>query len=135
MFVSKVQNELFRLDLDNGTYSVETTIAKGLKGGGSFGNGPDHLLATSEGLLYFSEDGGPDPGVYVYDGSQYKALVEAYTGRYKNDETTGIAISPDQKHIFFCIQEAGVLFQVSRVDGLPFQGGRILRWKYDLGRR
>lgn len=136
-FVSKVQKELFRLDLDNMTYSVESTQTGELEGGGSFGSGPDHLLSTSGGLLYFTEDGGRTPGVFVYDGVEYKALLEADSPMYVGDETTGIAFSPDRKTLLFCLQESGVCFQVSRIDGRAFdRNHRILEWKYSLhGRR
>lgn len=134
MFVSKKQKELFRLDLDKKTYAVETTKAVNLSGGGSFGNGPDHLLVDSDGTLYFTEDGGSSPGVFVYDGNKYRALLEADDARFNGDETTGIAFSPDRKFLFVCIQEYGILFQVSRVDQRPFDGRRVLAWKYDLGR-
>jgi len=134
MFVSKTQKELFRLDLQDMTYTVETTRAPDLEGGGSFGSGPDHLLVDSAGYLFFTEDGGSTPGVFAYDGSEYLALLEADSERYNGDETTGIAFSPDRKFLFVCIQEYGVLFQVSREDGLPFDSHRVLQWKVDLGR-
>jgi len=134
MFVSKSQQELFRLDLEQKTYTVETTKAMNLSGGGSFGNGPDHLLVDSGGTLYFTEDGGSSPGVFVYDGNKYRTLLEADDARFDGDETTGIAFSPDHKFLFVCIQEYGILFQVSRVDQQPFDGRRVLEWKYDLGR-
>lgn len=122
-FVSKTQREMFRLDLDKMTYTVTSTSTSGLAGGGRFEAEPDHLLATADGLLYFTEDGGSTPGVFVYDGSNYFALLES---DYSGDETTGIAFSPDRKYMFFCIQERGLLFQVSRLDGHSFEGGRVL---------
>lgn len=135
MFVSKNQQELFRLHLDNMTYTIESTKTIKLSGGGSFGAGPDHLLALSDGLLYFTEDGGLTPGLFVYDGSNYKSLLEANASYYQGDETTGIAFSPDGRFLFFCIQEHGSCFQVRRIDGREFSGRRVLQWKYRIASR
>ena len=35
-------------------------------------------------------------------------------------ETTGIAFSPDGKHMYFAYQGDGILFDVTRTDGLTF---------------
>ena len=134
VFVSKTFQQLFRLDLDKLTYTTRTTKAENLPGGGSFSDGPDHVLVDSDGSLYFTEDGGSSPGVFVYEGSEYKTLLEAFESRYYGDETTGIAFSPDRKFLFFCIQEYGILFRVSRMDDRPFDGRRVLAWKVGLKR-
>jgi Bacterial protein of unknown function (DUF839) len=122
-FVSKERREMFRLDLDRMTYTVTSTSTSGLPGGGRFEGEPDHLLATVDGIMYMTEDGGATPGVFIYDGSKYVALLES---DYSGDETTGVAFSPDRRFLLFCIQERGLMFQVSRTDGRPFDGGRIL---------
>jgi hypothetical protein len=129
MFVSKKKKKLFQLDLDRGTYRVESTKTQDLDGGGSFGAGPDHLLKTSDGLLYFTEDGGSTPGVFAHDGTNYHAMLEAEAGKYDGDEVTGIAFSPDRKHFFANFQEIGFLFQVCGVlRGLSFssKGGGLI---------
>ena len=46
-------------------------------GGGDVGARPYHLLATSDGLLFFTKDGGSTPGVLVYDVTSYHAVLEA----------------------------------------------------------
>jgi hypothetical protein len=135
MFVSKVQKELFRLDLEEGTYKVESTLARDLEGGGSFGDQPDEMFTAGDDLIYFTEDGGRTPGVYAYDGYRYVTMLEADADIYKGDETTGLAFSPDGMFFYFCIQEIGFLFQAQRSDGLPFESRRLLKLKYDLGRR
>ena len=136
MFVAKKRKELHILNLETGRYKIESTRTGELEGGGSFGAGPDQLLRASDGQLYFSEDGGSTPGIYVYDGSKYVALLEAFTTRYMGDETTGLAFSPDGRYFYFCMQEIGFLFQVERKDLRPFgQSRQLLKWKYDLGRR
>ena len=133
MFVSKTQRELFRLDLEGNTYTVESTRTDPLEGGGRFRHQPDQIFQGS-GALYFTEDGGPTPGVYVHDGDKFVSMIEAVAERYFDDETTGLGFSPDGKFFYFCVQEIGFMFQVERMDGKPFHGRRLLKWKYDLGR-
>jgi hypothetical protein len=41
------------------------------------------------------------------------------------DETTGLAFSPDGCHLYFAFQGAGLLFDIARQDGLPFDGKTI----------
>jgi secreted PhoX family phosphatase len=103
-----------------------------MSGGGSFGSSPDHLLTFSDGMLYFTEDGGESPGIYVYDGFNYKTLLEATSTVFMGDETTGIAFSPDHRFMIFCLQHKGQCFQASRIDGQPFGGRHVLKWKYRL---
>jgi hypothetical protein len=133
-FVSKVKKQIYRLDLDNGTYTVSSTYRDHLDGGGSFTAQPDQLIQHKD-ALYFTEDGGRTPGVFVYDGSRYYALFEAYEAKYRGDETTGLAFSPDGTKLYVCLQEIGFLFQFERVDGLPFEGERrLVGMKYHLDR-
>ena len=37
-----------------------------------------------------------------------------------DDETSGLAFSPDGRHLYFAFQEHGIVYDVSREDGLPF---------------
>jgi len=57
---------------------------------------------------------------------QYYTILESNV--YK-DETTGLAFSPDAKHLYFAYQETGLLFDITRIDGLPFNA-RTLNVKY-----
>ena len=41
------------------------------------------------------------------------------------DETTGLAFSPDGMHLYVAYQANGLLFDVTREDGLPFDGRSI----------
>ena len=130
-FVSKVQKELFLLDLDLFTYTSFSTATAALTGGGQFDSQPDHLLVESQsGVLILSEDGGSTPGMFGYDGSKYFSYFES---NFAGDEVTGIAFSPDRKFLFAAIQSIGYLFRISRDDGLPFEGRRVLKWKKELG--
>ena len=131
-FVSKVQKELLLLDLDKFTYTSLSTETVALSGGGRFDAQPDHLLAESvSGVLILSEDGGSTPGMFGYDGSKYFSYFES---NFAGDEITGIAFSPDRKFLFAAVQSIGYLFRISRDDGLPFEGRRVLKWKKELGR-
>ena len=100
-----------------------STKTSTLPGGGTFGDQPDHLLSTTSGSLILSEDGGSSPGLFAYDGSKYLTYFES---NYDNDEVVGIAFSPDSKFMFAVMQDAGLLFQISRDDGQKFDGRRAL---------
>ena len=131
-FVSKVQKELFILDLDKFTYTSFSTETSTLTGGGRFDSQPDHVLYQSQsGVIILSEDGGSTPGMFGYDGSKYFSYFES---NFAGDEVTGIAFSPDRKFLFAAIQSIGYLFRISRDDGLPFEGRCVLKWKKELGR-
>ena len=122
-FVSKVPKLLYSLDLDALTYTVVSTRTSTLPGGGIFADQPDHLLATPSGSLILTEDGGSTPGLFVYDGSKFLSYFES---NYNNDEIVGIAFSPDKKFMYAAVQDAGLLFQISRDDGQSFDGRRLL---------
>ena len=130
-FVSKVQLELFLLDLDKLTYTVISTETGAISGGGNFDGQPDHLLVeSSSGVYIFSEDGSSTPGMFGYDGSKYFSYFES---NFAGDEITGIAFSPDRKFLFAAVQSIGYLFRIARDDGLAFEGRRVLKWKKELG--
>lgn len=135
-FVSKKQKEVFRLDLDSKSYTVHSTHTEVLPGGGSFDAQPDILVEDFDnGLLYFTEDGGKSPGIFVSSlnassySNDYVALLEAEPGAYLYDEITGVAFSPDAMMGFFCLQEAGLFMKFRRLDGKPFTSRRLLGWK------
>ena len=77
----------------------------------------------------YTKDGGTTPGVYVRDTSgKYHTIFEAieggiYSGDEDNsaDETVGIALSPDRRKLYAGFQDAGVLFELTRDDGYPFE--------------
>jgi secreted PhoX family phosphatase len=130
-FLSKVTYKLYTLDLDRGTYTTMWTNNT-LAGDGEFGDSPDQIVRNNGGdFLYFTEDGGRTPGVYVLDPSgDMHAIFEPYDPMYKGDETTGLAFSPDGKTMFANFQDCGCsvpyaddcgcLFQFIRDDGMSF---------------
>jgi sugar lactone lactonase YvrE len=123
-FVSKSTKTLFILNLDSGTYKHYTTER------GVFDGQPDQLEAlVGDGgdLLYFTEDGGRMAGIHARNGrGQFFTILES--SEY-NDETTGLSFSPDSKHLYIAYQDNGLLFDITRADGLPFNA-KTLNVKY-----
>ena len=114
-FVTKRFGHLFELDLDNGTYRRTFTSS------GLFDGSPDQLQEVigynNEALLYFTEDGGERAGIHARNSNG--DLFTILEGLYR-PETTGLSFSPDSKRMYFAFQEDGLLFEVTRKDGLPF---------------
>lgn len=120
-FMAKKIRTMFVLDVDSMTYTKETT-GKKFYGEGSFESQPDqNLFGPTRKYLYFTEDGGTQAGVHArYDkDSTYFTMFEAKTD--DNDETVGIALSPDHRKFYAGIQDRGVIFEFRRIDGLPFE--------------
>jgi hypothetical protein len=116
-FVCKKIKQLFTLNLDDFTYTNETSKS------GLFDGGPDQMsriISNSSDILYFTEEGGRDAGIHGRneDGNFY-TILESPT---YIDETTGLAFDPSGKHMYLAYQENGLLFDVTRRDGLPFYG-------------
>jgi len=121
-FVSKVQKELFILNLDLLTYEVHSTVS------GIFEGEPDQVKRLiRDGLIYFCEEGGKENGVHARDeNGWFFTILESETLR---DETTGLAFSPDGMHMYVSYQHNGLIFDVWRDDNLPFHA-RTLNVKY-----
>mmetsp|Transcript_6853 Transcript_6853/g.14963 ORF Transcript_6853/g.14963 Transcript_6853/m.14963 type:complete len:854 (+) Transcript_6853:200-2761(+) len=120
-FVSKRFRMLYILDLDHGTYTQQHTE------NGRFDGDPDQMQRLigdngkdEHGIVYFTESGGDDAGIHGRDGQgRYFTILESPV--YK-EETTGLAFSPDHRHMYLAYQMNGILFDVWRKDGLPFTG-------------
>jgi hypothetical protein len=98
-FVCKKIKQLFVLDLDRSTYTSSTTTS------GLFDGGPDqllHIIGGDEDVLYFTEEGGRDPGVHGRNaqGSFYTILESPHY----SDETTGLAWDPSGHHLYVAFQ-------------------------------
>lgn len=123
-FMCKVDGKMMILDLDNMTYESEDS-GKKFYGEGSFGDQPDqNMFGPTRKYMYFTEDGGSNPGVYARygrDGTYFTLYQALQGGAYDGDETIGIALSPDHKRLYSGIQDYGIIFELTREDGLPFE--------------
>uniref|UniRef100_A0A7S1VUV1 SMP-30/Gluconolactonase/LRE-like region domain-containing protein n=1 Tax=Grammatophora oceanica TaxID=210454 RepID=A0A7S1VUV1_9STRA len=99
---------------------------------GLFDGAPDQvqrIVGSNQDILYFTEEGGRNKGIHGRNGGgQFFTILESPV---YNSETTGLAFSPNGKFMYFAYQEEGVLFQLSREDGLAFDG-RTLNVKYHV---
>lgn len=127
-FTCKEPQRLFILDLEALTYKRSSTRT------GAFENQPDQLarlVNNDDGIVYFCEDAGSGSGVHGRDlhGNFYTILIDdenaqsGYGSVY--GETTGLAFSPDQMHMYVAYQSPGKIFDITRTDGLPFNGQRL----------
>jgi hypothetical protein len=118
-FVTKVKRLLYILDLDDMTYRRVSTRS------GSFTGQPDQIETVVDSgnndLMLLTEDGTGTAGIHARQRDRYFTILEA-TSDYADDETSGLALSPDKKHLYFAYQDSGVLFDVTRDDGRPFDG-------------
>lgn len=90
-FAAKKTQTLLILNLTDGTYEKEFT-GRQFEGRGSFNAQPDQIILTNyKRWIYFTEDGGTTPGVYVRDKSgTYRTVFEGIDGGlYSGDETVG----------------------------------------------
>jgi len=123
-FVSKIRRELFVLDLDGNTYQSSTTKS------GSFEAQPDqiaHIVGddpNGNSYVYFLEDGGKEPGVFARSLEENKAftIIEKIKDKFDGDEATGLAFCDNFTRMIFAFQERGIIYEVTRDDGLPFYG-------------
>jgi hypothetical protein len=120
VFVTKRWKSMHILDLDKGKYRNVTTK------GGLFAGQPDQVERiceaqnqTTNQVFYFTEDGGKFAGIHArtLDG-KVTTILESTN---HSDETTGLSFSPNGKFMYFAYQDEGILFEVKREDGLPFQ--------------
>lgn len=129
-FVSKRLKKIFELDLTSNKFTSESTVR------GLFDGRPDQIsriLTESDGvrhvddILYFTEEGGVDAGVHGRNSDgKFFTILE---GPDYKDETSGLSFSPDGRHMYIAFQDNGVLFDVQRIDGLPFHA-KTLNVKY-----
>jgi hypothetical protein len=123
-FISKEIKTMYILKLDEGTYTRHSTRS------GLFSGEPDQIVRLTESeedLLYFTEDGGKYAGIHARNRrGQYLTILESY--KY-DDETTGLSFSPDNMHMYIAYQDNGLLFDITRMDGLPFTA-KVLNVKY-----
>ena len=115
-FISKILKKLVILNLLNGTYSEHSTDI------GRFDAQPDQIvrikLPDASDTLFFTQDGDNMNGIAARNSNGTYTIVN--TVGHDEDETTGLAFSPDGKHMLFAVQDAGILYDITRDDGLGF---------------
>ena len=126
-FVSKEKKRLVILNLRTRQSSYHSTRS------GAFNQQPDQVARLvrddDKSILYFCEDGGPDPGVHGRN-HQGKYFTILYGERFeKPEETTGLTFSPDGFSMYVSYQHTGIIYEVTRIDNRPFQG-ELLDIKY-----
>ncbi|GKZ00418.1 hypothetical protein MPSEU_000994700 [Mayamaea pseudoterrestris] len=115
--ISKNRKVMLVLDLINGTYTEVYTQV------GRFNGQPDQITrfktSTADDTIFFAEDEDTNCGVFGrnVDGT-YAVLT---TVSRDDDSVTGLAFSPDGKHMYIGIQNAGILYDITRDDGLSFE--------------
>ena len=113
--VCKKIQQLFVFDLDEMTYHNVSTVS------GLFDGDPDQMqriLGQEGGLLYFTEEGGVNAGVHARD--ELGRFFTIFESPVFSDETTGLSFSPDGKHMYCAFQVNGILYDITRSDGLSF---------------
>jgi hypothetical protein len=143
-FVSAKQQEIFMLNLDDFTYRKQYTTSPQFQGQ------PDGLhfmdiTKTDEtnnnnhnnnnhrnSILYITEEGkdGNKAGIYGRDADDSDSETTTDGGQLFTvmkslqwwGDTTGLAFSPDQMRMYFAIQTDGVIVELRRTDGQPFDG-------------
>jgi hypothetical protein len=151
-FVSKEIYTMFILELDSNTYTSHSTS------NGAFEGQPDQierLCGADDDLLYFTEDGGDYAGVHARDlNGNFITILESY--QY-SDEVSGLSkfskllqlkrkftsfnrlyfvsgFDPSGKHMYISYQDDGLLFDITRTDGLSF-GAKVLNVKHHKKKR
>ena len=136
----KTNKQFFILDLEAGTYVESHTDGRTTDGNGNdvsvsgpFTGQPDQIRAiiggNDDGLVYFCEDVGDKAGIHAKDSTGQYYTIAQDEGGYHSGETTGLAFSPDNKHMYVAFQSKGVIYDIKRTDGRAF-GGDTLAIQY-----
>jgi len=126
---------MFILDLSKDTYLNQSTTDAPLLHGQ-----PDQIerlfdaVNEDKSTLYFTQDGGRYAGISAMNAAgQSFTIAESHV---YSDETTGLSFSPDAYHLYLAYQDDGLLFDVTRVDGLPFHMQTLdIKYHNQLARR
>lgn len=99
-FVCKRIKQLFTLNLDDYTYTNQTSRS------GLFDGGPDQMSRivgnNISNVLYFTEEGGRDAGIHGRnDVGNFYTILESPN---YIDETTGLAFDPSGRHMYVAYQ-------------------------------
>jgi hypothetical protein len=116
-FISKKTRTMFILNLDTLTYTKVSTRTR------SFDGQPDQIVSpinSSSSTLYFNEEANTRAGIHGRNSDgKYFTVMEGDSFQH---ETTGLAFSPDKKHMYVAFQTLGYLFDITRTDFETFDG-------------
>jgi hypothetical protein len=117
---SKTIKRLVIVNLVTLEYSLESTEH------GAFVEEPDQIVripGDDSGRLFFCEDGGLSPGLHVRNSAGLFITILHRDGTKFNadEETTGLAFSPDAQHLYVAFQDKGIVYDVTRDDGCSFR--------------
>ena len=125
-YTTKAAKYLFIIDLDTGTFSRSSTVS------GAFDSQPDQVArvldftsGATDGILYFCEDGGSQCGIHGRDAQGRFFTILQSASSTLSGETTGLAFSPGGMYMYVSFQSPGIIFEISRTDGLPFHGATL----------
>ena len=138
-FISKVYYTMYILNLQTMTYYNITTRSGLLDGqpdqvdvvlnsnSHQNGNTPHQYhnslsdtFSSDTILLYFTEDTNRTAG--IHGRTVFGDYVPILQSTVYHDETVGLAFSPNYQYMYMGYQNAGIVFQISRTDTLPFYG-------------
>lgn len=144
-FISKIYYTMYILNLNTMTYynvttrsglfdgqpdQVDVLLNENGNGNAQYPTGLSDSFSQDSILLYFTEDTNRTAGIHGRTVlGDYVPIVHS---TFYHDETVGLAFSPDYKHMYMGYQNAGIVFQISRTDTLPFYG-TTLNVKYHNG--
>mmetsp|Transcript_25104 Transcript_25104/g.30909 ORF Transcript_25104/g.30909 Transcript_25104/m.30909 type:complete len:690 (+) Transcript_25104:87-2156(+) len=121
-FTAKVTKSLYILDLDNLTYEKSSTVS------GAFDGQPDQVKRILDEdpaaeMLYFCEEASSDNGIHARDSEgNFFTIIDSVN---MNSETSGLAFSPDNRHMYISYQGDGIIFDITRENGYPFGAHRL----------
>jgi len=126
----KRNKQFFILDLEEMTYAESHTDG-GVGASGPFTGQPDQIraLVGDDSLVYFCEDVGDSAGIHAKDSTGKYYTIAQEEGSYLAGETSGLAFSPDNIHMYVAYQKNGFIYDITRDDGRPF-GGETLAIQY-----
>jgi len=74
-------------------------------------------------------DTGDRAGIHAKDSTGQFYTIAQDEGGFHSGETTGLAFSPDNKHMYVAYQSQGIIYDITRADGRAF-GGATLSIQY-----
>ena len=123
-FVAKKERKTVVIDLEALAYETRIGGKRFLEGGVIWEPARDgDPFGPERKYVCFRKDGGRTPVAYARHGDDgtFSTIFQGIDGVYDDDKTVGTAPSPDNKRLYFSIQDSGLIFETTRDDGLPFE--------------